>query len=421
MENHNLKKTLRILHGPGGSAGQPACIATAQSELGFTAHSIHIGEDKYKYLSDIRTQSDDIKSYCEAFSNCADKYDVFHFYFRPFFYNSISCSYPVGLDILTLRAMGKTVIMHFRGSEIRLHSVFKANCPHNYVAENPYNLISNFPEENQKKYIKLMKALCNEVLVTDPELLTYCPGATIVPRAIDLSKWPLIGTSHTSRPPLIVHAPSRRVVKGTHLLISTLERLKKDGIKFRFKLVEDLSNDQAMEIYRKADIVVDQLRIGWYGVLGVECMAMGKPVLSYIRKDLRTRLPDDAPIVATSPVTIYKDLKKIIESSEKRQELSMRARSFVEAIHDSKRISRMLIDLYVHCQANPKPLDVDYLGKYINSQHYYRQGTETYHSKNNSGIPVKNKNVIDRFVFNLRYYGVRKTVQKVYRKIMTLI
>ena len=77
----------------------------------------------------------------------------------------------------------------------------------------------------------------------------------------------------------MLHAPSRRIVKGTKYILDAVEELKSEGLKFDFKMVEGMKNSDAKELYRTADIVVDQLRIGWYGVLAVEAMALGKPVI----------------------------------------------------------------------------------------------------------------------------------------------
>ena len=41
---------------------------------------------------------------------------------------------------------------------------------------------------------------------------------------------------------------------------------------------------KALKIYEEADIVIDQVLIGWYGGFGVEVMKMGKPLAVYIRR-----------------------------------------------------------------------------------------------------------------------------------------
>jgi hypothetical protein len=49
-----------------------------------------------------------------------------------------------------------------------------------------------------------------------------------------------------------------------------------------------MSNEAARRIYEKADLLVDQLLAGWYGGVAVEFMALGKPVVCYLREsDLR--------------------------------------------------------------------------------------------------------------------------------------
>ena len=42
---------------------------------------------------------------------------------------------------------------------------------------------------------------------------------------------------------------------------------------------------EAMKLYAQADLVIDQLLAGWYGGFAVETMAMGKPVVCYIRAE----------------------------------------------------------------------------------------------------------------------------------------
>lgn len=411
LNNCSTDNTLRVLHGPSGSAGQPSCIARAQRMLGAIAHSIRLGDNKFNYHADIEHPVNGPSSYCDAFAKYASNYDVFHFYFRPFFYDNMYCGYPMGLDVLSLRASGKVVFVHFRGSEIRLHSMFETSCPHNYVLENPYNLISKFPEESQKQYLNLMRAICNGVLVTDPELLTYCPGAEIVPRAIDLSDWRYVGVSDSDEPPLIIHAPSRRAVKGTNFLLNALDKLRYEGVNYRLQLVENMSNDEAKEAYRKADIVVDQLRIGWYGVLSVEAMALGKPVLVYIREDLRKYLPTDSPLIVTSPDSIVNDLREIIQKRRNRSKISKIARSYVETVHDSSKIASSLLDLYKKNQQSPKPIDFNAMSKYIDKLPYYQ------YSKAEKMIAIKaenkDKNLIQKTIFYYKNYGIKTTLNKI--------
>ena len=74
-----------------------------------------------------------------------------------------------------------------------------------------------------------------------------------------------------------------------------------DRLDFEFILIEGLSHSEARHLYQTADLLVDQLFVGWYGGLAVECMALGKPVICYIREEdlafLPAQMRQDLPII----------------------------------------------------------------------------------------------------------------------------
>ena len=45
------------------------------------------------------------------------------------------------------------------------------------------------------------------------------------------------------------------------------------------------ARQQARELYARADIVVDQLNAGWYGLFAIESMAYGKPVVTHLDEE----------------------------------------------------------------------------------------------------------------------------------------
>ena len=82
-------------------------------------------------------------------------------------------------------------------------------------------------------------------------------------------------------------------------------------------LVEGLSNSDAKKLYEKVDVMVDQFFAGWYGGLAVEVMALGKPILCFIREDDLKHIPigmrEDLPIINTPPEKVYKNLRYVLE------------------------------------------------------------------------------------------------------------
>lgn len=101
-----------------------------------------------------------------------------------------------------------------------------------------------------------------------------------------------------------------------------------------------------MEIYRQADIIIDQLCIGAFGMLSLERMALGKPVICYIRENLIETYPSELPIINANPKTIYNQLRSIISNGELLRNLGEKGRVCVERHHDSIKIAHQLKSLY---------------------------------------------------------------------------
>src|SRR5262249_9205527 len=55
------------------------------------------------------------------------------------------------------------------------------------------------------------------------------------------------------------------------------------------EIVEGLHHDEARRRYERADIVVDQLNAGWYGLFANEAMALGKPVVTFLHEEAVAR------------------------------------------------------------------------------------------------------------------------------------
>jgi len=240
---------------------------------------------------------------------------------------------------------------------VRLQSVFREKSPFHYVDDDDEGTVAAFPEPEKRRFIELISRVADRMFVTDPELATYVPGAEIVERAIDVSSWPDIGVADVETP-LIVHAPSRRGVKGTNAILRAVGALRRKGLRFDFQLIEKLPQQKARKIYEQADIIVDQLRIGWYGVFAVEGMALGKPVVAYIRDDLVYHFGEELPLANANPGNIEQVLERLVRSYPERQSLSRRARAFAERVHDSNVVAAKLAEHYREAVRTPRPIDI---------------------------------------------------------------
>jgi glycosyltransferase involved in cell wall biosynthesis len=109
-------------------------------------------------------------------------------------------------------------------------------------------------------------------------------------------------------------------------------------------------HDEAVERYKRADIVVDQLKTGWYGVFAIEGMALGKPVVTYLHDEAVARTEQafgvEVPIVSANPETLVERLRPLVESADERRRVGEASREYVERVHDAEKLADRLIEIY---------------------------------------------------------------------------
>src|SRR5205807_3498533 len=144
---------------------------------------------------------------------------------------------------------------------------------------------------------------------------------------------------------LAVHAPSSREKKGTQQVIDACAQLPVD-----LEIVEGMRHEEARAHYARADIVIDQLNAGWHGVFALEAMALGKPVVTYLKPDVVEQSAAGygirIPIVPATADTLADAIRPLIESPALRRELGTQGRAYVEQVHDIDRVADRLLDVY---------------------------------------------------------------------------
>lgn len=307
-----------------------------------------------------------LKSYLER------DFDIFHFWNKTLFFNNFYKE-NTGLDLPLIKSRNKRIAYRFTGYDARLPSIVK---PINKYSPFHHGYEHLYDEAIQKKYHAFLEEYVDQFIVQDPEMGQFAKNAKIVPRALDLSLW----KPHYPEPnecPLIVHAPSKPLIKGTKFVESAIEDLQKEGLNFSYKRIENYSHQAAIDLYKKADIIVDQILIGATGVLTLEGWALGKPVVVFLREDLFNEFysTSDLPVGNANPDTIKDVLRELLEDYQLRLELGKRGRALVEKYHSLPTVTDGLVKIYSDMMALPVhypvgTADVDYLQTQtlINSQ-----------------------------------------------------
>jgi glycosyltransferase involved in cell wall biosynthesis len=309
---------LRVTHCPVNTAGIPWTNVQALRRRGvdarlvvFNRYALHPEADLDLNRGDglARQQA----TQWRAFGRLARQTDVFHFYFG-------LTLVPKSAQFPLLRALGKKSVMHFLGSDIRGKS----------------------PEE------LAWSRRAGARVVGSYDAARWVPDAVVIPPGIDLGGIEPTPPSERERP-VVLHAPSSRSRKGTEHVVAACEQLDVE-----LEIVEGLDHREAFERYRNADIVVDQLNAGWYGVFAIEAMALGKPVVTFLHDEAVTRTQEafgvEVPIVSATKETLTDVLRPLADSPDERRRIGAASRAYVERVHDADAVAARLVDLYAGLQ-----------------------------------------------------------------------
>jgi hypothetical protein len=193
-------------------------------------------------------------------------------------------------------------------------------------------------EDIRARYVaRLRQQVC--AIFSMGDMIEYTPGSRndLFFWPIDLSaesgeKYrPVYPDGSVERPLRVVHAPNHRMFKGTRFLEKAVAELRADGAPIELVLVESTPNSHAIEIYRSADVIFDQCLVGFHGYFALEGMALGKPVMCFIRKpDQYLLAPDECPIINVHADTLKADLRRLVANRSELCELGRRGRRYIE-------------------------------------------------------------------------------------------
>lgn len=242
-------------------------------------------------------------------------------------------------DFPILKKSGKKIISIFNGSDIRHWSATEP-------ARKSFNLKSydgyrdGAPLRNKLTAMRMAERYA-DVIFAQPsyaELAVRPYMHYYIAMNVSLYKHFVSGRDV----PVVVHAPSRREIKGTVEILATLERLKSEGVKFELRLLEGMANSEVLENLQEADVVVDELNESQYGMLALEAMASGCAVAAGNRPDI-VPLPPARPVVHLSPANVYAQLHRLLTDKQFRLQLAYQGLTFAEKYHDHLKVAQQML------------------------------------------------------------------------------
>ena len=320
---------MKALHSPVNVAGGPGAISAGLRELGVESTLLVFNERPFERGYDVNLRLRDtsrassipfnLPKQLRALAWALRRFDVFHFH------AGLTLA-PQRLTLPLLRARRKGVVFQSWGSDLRGRTASDVQ----YLRKAGAVIVGSY----------LTRRLAPRGPWRDYD---------VVPPAIVLDDWEPspVEPGDVLR---VAHAPSKRKVKGTEGVLAAVEALQRRGAPIELDLIEGVPNREAPGRYAAADVVVDQLRICWYGMFAIESMALAKPVVVHLDQRGAAETEEafglELPLVRAEESSLEGVLGKLVERRAELPELGRRSREYVERVHGHIAVARRVLEIY---------------------------------------------------------------------------
>jgi glycosyltransferase involved in cell wall biosynthesis len=324
---------LSVLHSPVNVAGGPGALSKGLKKLGADSLMMVFNEHRFDYGADVdlglvpsgtrRALMHNLPLQWRALMYSARRFEVYHFHGGLMMFPKTRC-------VPFLRKKEKKIVMQWWGSDIR-----------DKQPEDVDYVMSNVDAAIVGSFATLKRAPRKE----------GWPDYDVLPPAIDLDDWQPSTLAPMQGGVLrVAHAPSSRDVKGTKIVLDVINQLKSDVSMIELDLIENLPHDEARKRYMMADVIIDQLKIGWYGLLSIEAMSLGKPVICFIDDEAAAKTEEEfgtpLPIIRADESTLAITLQSLLLAPETIPRLGALSRRYVETVHSDVEVAKRALKIY---------------------------------------------------------------------------
>ncbi|MDB5203107.1 MAG: hypothetical protein JWQ27_2516 [Ferruginibacter sp.] len=146
--------------------------------------------------------------------------------------------------------------------------------------------------------------------------------------------------------PLLIHSPTAPVAKGSKYVLAAVEKLKERKVEIDFRLLQNMPNDVYQQALDNADIYIDQLMWGAYGVAAQQAMEMGKTVVAYITPQNAELYGPDCPIQNANINDLADVLEKLVKDKALRESIGKQSVSYYNKMHKPSAVAAKMLQAY---------------------------------------------------------------------------
>lgn len=250
-------------------------------------------------------------------------------------------------EIAALDSEGVSVAFLCHGTDIR--------DPDRHAQLTPW---SPYPEDPRTEALgreartnfQLLERLGRPTFVSTPDLLADVPWASWCPVVVDVDRLTSVEPVFAGTRPRVIHASSNPVQKGSDRIHPALAPLlSADTIEY--ELITATPSAQMPEVFSSSDIVLDQFRLGSYGVAACEAMAAGRVVVGHVLPQVRDHIERvyglPLPIVEATPDTLRDVVTHLVADPAFAREMAQAGPEYVTLVHSGPASARVLLNQWI--------------------------------------------------------------------------
>lgn len=257
-----------------------------------------------------------------------------------------------GWELPLLKRMGRRIVVHYRGCEIRDRRRNIALHPDLNICENcDYNATICRHRHNRLRR-KNSRQYGDAFLVTTPDLLDFAPDAIHIPffspPDVEVAERPLHKESRkdASRPLRIVHVTNHPGIEGTADIQSAIDRLIERGHDIEFVFLKGVPHERVLAEYRTADLAIGKMKMGYYANAQIESLVIGVPTITWVRPEFRTPELERSGLILTHLDRLEETLEHYLTHPEQLAAKARIARKSILSLHDNRRLAERYRQLY---------------------------------------------------------------------------
>lgn len=255
-----------------------------------------------------------------------------------------------GWEYRILKRMGRKIVIHFRGCEVRDRQLNMRLHPEENICENCdyHGSICTDPVRRRRR--KLGQRFGDLILVTTPDMNDFLPGAVCFPfflpdiRQEDYltgeKKWP---EREEFR---IVHVTGHPGIEGTDEIRRAIDGLRAKGYPVSFRFLHLVGHDQVLREIAAADLTIGKMKMGHYANAQIESMLLGVPAVTHLRREFMTPELERSGFIFTTLAELEGTLEHYLRHPEELERKRKIARSSILELHDNERLGKRMIALY---------------------------------------------------------------------------